>query len=97
MLMIGIRRFPLHQNTMVFAIMMFLMSLIMLLPMFLIFLLAPNEDGMQGMGWMLLIFPFFYLVMGYVMVVIGCAFYNFVCKFTGGLQYEAGSDPIAGG
>lgn len=91
MSIVEIRKFPLHQNAKVSAVMMFLMSLIMLVPMFFIFLLAPEQEGTNGMGFMLLLFPLLYLVMGYLMTLIGCAFYNFVCKFTGGLQYEAGS------
>lgn len=35
-----------------------------------------------------LLFPIFYLVMGYLMVAVGCLIYNFAFKYLGGIEYE---------
>jgi hypothetical protein len=34
------------------------------------------------------IFSLIYLVIGYIMVAIGCWFYNFMFKYIGGIEYE---------
>jgi hypothetical protein len=38
---------------------------------------------------MMLMMPIFYLVFGYVMVAIGCAVYNFMFKYIGGIEFES--------
>ncbi|WP_151633176.1 hypothetical protein [Noviherbaspirillum aerium] len=86
---IQIARFPLHQNAKVIAVLMALSSLIFALPMFVVFLFMPAMEGQQRpSAFMFLLFPFLYLVMGYVMVAIGCALYNLVSKYVGGIEYE---------
>ena len=35
-----------------------------------------------------LLFPIFYLVMGYLMGAVGCLIYNFAFKYLGGIEYE---------
>ncbi len=87
-----IARFSPHQNAKVVAVMMAVTSLIFVVPIFL--LASMFGAGQAGMPiWMIIIFPLIYLVMGYVSVVIGCAIYNVVVPFTGGLEYEsAGGD-----
>jgi hypothetical protein len=42
----------------------------------------------------ILLFPLAYLVMGYIMTVIGCALYNFVSRYTGGIEFEVSSDNV---
>lgn len=88
-----VARFPPHQNAKVVAVMMAVTSLIFVVPIFL--LASMFGAGQSGMPiWMIIIFPLIYLVMGYISVVIGCAIYNVVVPFTGGLEYEsAGSNP----
>ena len=89
---VEVRRFSPHQNAKVFAVMMALLSLVAVVPMFLVYFFAPMPEGEGGpMAIMLLLFPFAYLVMGYIMVLLGCAFYNLVCKYTGGIEYEINS------
>jgi hypothetical protein len=41
--------------------------------------------------YFVVLFPVMYLVIGYVMVVLGCAVYNFMFKFIGGMEFEAQS------
>ncbi len=86
---IQISRFAPHQNAKVFAVLMALSSLVFAVPMFLMFSMMPMPEGQQSPpAIMFLLFPIFYLVIGYVMVAIGCALYNVVSKFTGGIVYE---------
>lgn len=33
--------------------------------------------------------PAMYLIFGYVFTAMGCGLYNFVCKYVGGIEYEA--------
>ena len=39
--------------------------------------------------FMLLVLPVMYLVLGYISVVIGCAIYNVLYKFVGGIEFES--------
>jgi lipopolysaccharide export LptBFGC system permease protein LptF len=83
-----IKRFSPHQNAKVFAVMTAVMSLIIVVPMMLIMSsMMPGATKFSSLG--MLVVPFVYLVFGYVMTVIGCAFYNMVAKFVGGIEYES--------
>jgi len=44
---------------------------------------------------MILIMPVMYLVIGYLSVAIGCAVYNFMFKYIGGIEFEAKSECAA--
>ena len=88
-----IARFSPHQNAKVMAVMWAVVSLIFLVP---IFLLASLFGAGQSMPiWMIIVLPLFYLIVGYICVVIGCALYNVIVPFTGGIEYEssAGGTP----
>ncbi|MBT9527671.1 MAG: hypothetical protein IV105_20640 [Rhizobacter sp.] len=66
------------------------MSLIVVVPMMLIMsAFMPNESKFSALGMLML--PVVYLVVGYIMTAIGCAFYNLVAKFVGGIEYESSS------
>ena len=43
-------------------------------------------------AWLLLLFPVIYLVLGYLMVVVACAVYNFMFRYIGGIEYTARPD-----
>lgn len=89
---IQIKRFPLHQNAKVFAVLMALRLLVFAVPAFIAFSFIPTLEGQNAPpAVMLLLFPTFYLVFGYLMISIGCALYNWVAKYMGGLEYETGS------
>lgn len=80
-----------HQNGKVFAVLMAVSSLLFLVPLFLIFAAsAPDEERPPLL--MLLLLPVLYLVLGYIMVVIGCAIYNFMFKYIGGIEFESKGD-----
>ena len=36
-----------------------------------------------------LLFPIAYLVVGYIMTLVGCVLYNFISKYIGGIEYES--------
>ena len=81
-----------HQNGKVFAVLMAVTSLIFILPFFVFF-------GLIGMGGnrppvlTMLIMPVLYLVFGYITVAIGCAIYNFMYRYIGGIEFEATAAP----
>jgi hypothetical protein len=88
-----IKRFSPHQNAKVFAVISAVMSLIIVVPMMLIMsAVMPGEAKFSSLT--LLMLPLFYLVLGYIMTAIGCAFYNLVAKFVGGIEYESNSEAV---
>ena len=83
-----IERLSPHQNAKVFAVLMALGSLIFVAP----FILIASFVGPRGMGpplFMAVLLPLFYLVIGYVAVIIGCALYNSMYKYIGGIEFES--------
>lgn len=90
-----IARLSPHQNGKVFAVLMALSSLLFLVPMAIAFSFIPAGVDTHGNPIaqppvaIFLLFPIFYLVMGYIMVAVGCAFYNFMFKYIGGIEYES--------
>ncbi len=84
-----ITRFSPHQNAKVLAVLMAIGSLVFVVPLMLFAgLMTPH--GMGPSVFMLVLFPVFYLVLGYVMVAVGCAIYNALVRYTGGLEFESG-------
>jgi hypothetical protein len=81
-------RFSLHQNGKVFAVLMAVSSLIFLVP-FGLFALAVAPSQSRPPMFMFLLMPLFYLVFGYLSVVVGCAIYNALVKVVGGIEFEA--------
>ena len=87
-----ISRLSAHQNGKVAAVLSAVVSLIIVVPVFLIASLAGG--GAQGMPlWLVFIFPVIYLVVAYIGTVIGCALYNVLAPMTGGLEYESSPGP----
>jgi hypothetical protein len=86
-----ISRFSLHQNAKVFAVLMAVSSLVFLIPVFLIFAAIAPAQARPPMV-MFLVMPVMYLLVGYVMVAIGCAIYNFMFQYIGGVEFESTGD-----
>lgn len=90
-----IARLSPHQNGKVFAVLMAFSSLLFVVPMAIAFSFIPAGVGTNGNPFpqppvaMFLLLPILYLIMGYIMVAVGCAFYNFMFKFIGGIEYES--------
>jgi NADH:ubiquinone oxidoreductase subunit 5 (subunit L)/multisubunit Na+/H+ antiporter MnhA subunit len=91
---IQIARLSPHQNAKVFAVLMAVATLVFAITMFFMFLYMPPGVDARGNpvnpppAWIVLFFPLVYLVIGYVMVAIGCWFYNLMVKYIGGIEYE---------
>jgi hypothetical protein len=83
-----VQRFSLHQNAKVFAVLMTLSSCIFIIPMAL-FASAFAPAGSGPSGLLFLLMPLIYLVFGYISVAIGCAIYNFMFRYIGGIEFEA--------
>jgi len=66
------------------AVASFAMSLVFVVPMFFISFAASGGDNFP-IGFLLL-FPFLYLIFGFVFGVLGAFVFNLVTKYIGGLQ-----------
>jgi hypothetical protein len=86
-----IERLSPHQNGKVFAALMAVSSLVVLVPFFFIALVAVPGDVRPPL-WIFVLMPVFYLLMGYVMVAIGCWIYNLMVPFIGGIEYTSRTD-----
>lgn len=80
-----------HQNGKVFAVLMAGGSLVFLIPMFLIFSIIAPARARPPLP-MFLMMPLMYLVLGYVMVAIGCVIYNYMFRHIGGIEFEIESE-----
>ena len=80
-----------HQNGKVFGVLMAIVSLVFFLPFFLYFVLAGPPDARPSL-FMMLVMPLVYLVLGYVMVALGCVLYNFMFRYIGGIEFESTAD-----
>jgi len=74
------------QTAKVFAVLYFLISLPLVGLMALMFSFSPAPH--PGLGF-LIIFPFIYLIFGFIFTVIGAWFYNIVAKWIGGIEYTS--------
>ncbi len=88
-----ISRMSLHQNGKVFGILMAVGSLVFVLPFFAIAMFfAPDVDQhgnpVTFPKFMFILFPILYLVIGYLMTVIGSAIYNLLFRYIGGFEFE---------
>ena len=83
---IEIRHLSPHQNAKVFAVIMTLGSLVFMLP-FMVISTAMMPSGASFPWTMLLVMPVAYLVLGYLMTLVSCAFYNLMVRFTGGFEF----------
>lgn len=85
-----IARFSPHQNAKVFAVLMAIASLLFFVPFTLVFWFAAPQTAAPGGPpvLMFLLLPLMYLVLGYMSVVIGCAIYNVMFRFIGGIEFD---------
>jgi hypothetical protein len=94
----SIKRFAPHKTAATFACVMAISSLLFILPMCLVFLSVPMTDTngnpvSAGLPvGLLIVMPFIYLILGYVMTIIGAWIYNWVSGYTGGIQFELSTD-----
>jgi len=83
---IQVARFSPHQNGKVFGVLTAVVSLIFLIPVFLIMSMVPGEAKLPI--WAILVLPIFYLVFTYIGTVIACALYNVIVPMIGGIEYD---------
>ena len=92
MMKIRIMRFSPHQNAKVFSVLMAITSLILVVPIALMFSFFPplSQSGAPDFppGILFLLLPLLYLIVGYIGTLIFCAVYNLVARFTGGIEFE---------
>lgn len=82
-----VRRFTPHQNGKVFGVLMAIGSLVFVVPiMFAASLASPAENSPPLL--LMVLFPVFYLVFGYLSVAVGSWLYNVMFKYIGGVEYE---------
>ena len=81
-----IERFSPHQNAKVFAVLMAISSLVFLIP-FIGIAVLTTPAHMRPPVWLFAMMPLFYLVIGYIMVIVGCWFYNIMFRFIGGIEF----------
>ncbi|MDM0113069.1 hypothetical protein QTI66_13000 [Variovorax sp. J22R133] len=87
-----IKRLSPHQNAKVFASLMAVVSFLLALPLTLIANVVGPKDTAPPL-YFILVLPIAYLVIGYVMTVVGCAIYNFIARYVGGFEFEAEAKP----
>ncbi|WP_423128780.1 hypothetical protein [Gaoshiqia sp. Z1-71] len=86
-----VKRFGVFQTSKVAAIILFAIAFVFMLPISLISGLAGNNafPGFPfGGGFFFILFPVLYGIMGFIMTAIGCAIYNLIVQWTGGIEIE---------
>jgi hypothetical protein len=82
-----IARFSPHQNGKVFAVITAIGSVVFMVP-FMLFAFTGAPEGARPPFWFVVGMPLMYLVMGYISVAIGCAVYNLLYRYVGGIEFE---------
>jgi hypothetical protein len=88
-----ISRLSPHQNGKVVGVLMAVASLVLVVPMFLLMMFSIPALDQHGSPatfpkYLVILFPFLYLVVGYVSTAIGCAVYNMLFDYIGGIEFE---------
>ncbi|HEU4586481.1 MAG TPA: hypothetical protein VFR95_12070 [Gemmatimonadaceae bacterium] len=87
-----IRRFGVGQTAKVFGVLYGIMGLIFVPVFALIAAFAPREEAVGfGVGFAIAM-PVFYAVIGFIAAAIGCAIYNVVAGWIGGIEVELGPE-----
>ncbi len=74
------------QTAKVFAVLYFLMSLPFVALMAVTFSFSPAPKPALGM---LIVFPFIYLIFGFLFTALGAWVYNIAAKWVGGIEYTS--------
>jgi hypothetical protein len=88
-----IRRFGIGQTAKVVAVLYALMGLVFVPVILVAAMFTPKETGF-GTGFALVL-PIFYGIAGFIFTAIGCALYNLVAGWVGGIEVELDSPPPA--
>jgi hypothetical protein len=83
-----VARFNVHQTAKAMAAIYALFGLV-----FVPFFLVANTFGVPVIPtWLVILGPLVYACFAYIFIAIGCLIYNFMAKFTGGVEFEAGTE-----
>ncbi len=86
-----IRRFGVGQTAKVLGVLYLLMGVVFI-PFFLLAsMFAPNGTAL-GIGFAIII-PVLYGIVGFIFTAIGCALYNVVAGWVGGIEIETAEAP----
>lgn len=89
-----VKRFGVFQTAKVASIIMFFVSFLFTLPFWLVGgligeFLGPAFPGIPFKGSLFFLFiPFFYAIVGFISTAISCLVYNFIARWTGGIELE---------
>lgn len=90
-----IKSFGVFQTAKVAGIIYFLLSVVIVIPIWLIFRamapLMPQSDTPVApflTGTLLIMLPVFYGMVGFITTAIGCVIYNLIAGWTGGIELE---------
>ncbi len=82
-----------HKTALTVAVVVAIASLVMMIPMILMFALIPVEAEGQGMASvfsvMMIVMPWMQVVFAYLIVAVMAWLYNLVARRTGGISYES--------
>lgn len=81
-----IRRFGVAQTAKVLGVLYGMLGLVFV-PFFILASIASPDAFPYGFGFAIM-FPVLYAVLGFVTVAIGCALYNLVAGWVGGIEVE---------
>ena len=82
-----IARFSPHQNGKVLAVVTGALSVFFVAPLLLyMFFSLPRAEAPPA--FLLLVMPLVYAVLTYLSVVVGCALYNVLFQYIGGIEFE---------
>lgn len=90
--MVQITRFGVGQTAKVSAVLYFIVTLVVVVPIALLAALFGAREAMPfGGGWILmLLLPFLYGIVGFIGVALVCLLYNAVASRIGGIEVEMG-------
>ena len=85
-----VKRFAIHQTSKAMAALYALLGLVFV-PVFLLAnAFMPGDQKLPG--WLVIAGPVFYGLCGYIMIALGCAIYNLMARFTGGVEFDVGGN-----
>jgi hypothetical protein len=92
-----IKRFGVYQTSKVFAIIYFIVTAIFMIPigLFMTMMGTGSSSWMPFSGTMFFVLPFVYGLVGFITTAIGCAVYNLIARWTGGIEFQVETDQNA--
>lgn len=95
-----VKRFGVYQTAKVSAIIYTVCSAVILIPIGLMMSMFGGNSGVSGVfplggGVFFLVLPLIYGIFGFIFTAIGCAVYNLVAKWTGGIEVEVETENAA--